>query len=257
MSDADVLRFCCNLNRHEYPNAPPLAECTLVVCLDTEGWVSDADSTALKEVGMNTFESRDMTALTSPGPWGVNILNNVYFYFARVLKHAHLRNKNFSAGDPDTNRFGLQRFLDDTEVIQFLKSTFEWPLDKDTDDGRVCPVVLLGHAVENDVEKLEKLLQFTARNIVKQIDTQVIARDVGHWNHPANQIGLQRLVGDMGFAFRDPHTASNDAAYTTISAIQLIIDDQFKGAVQPCTLQSVINDLERNSEYHLWDHGSA
>ncbi|KAL5446972.1 hypothetical protein PMIN06_007596 [Paraphaeosphaeria minitans] len=253
LSDAEVLMFCCNLNRDQYPNAPPLAACAVVVCLDTEGW--DADSNALKEVGVNTFESRDMTANASPGPWGENILNKVYFYFARVQKHAHLRNKNFSAGHPDTNRFGLQRFLTDDEMVNFLTSAFEWPLDADAEDGRVCPVVLLGHALQNDVGKVEKLLGFTARNVVREVDTQAIARQVGHWNHPSNDIGLQRLVGNMGFAFRDPHTASNDAAYTTISAIQLIIDAAFKGTGHPRTLQSVIDNLERMSKYHVWSHG--
>lgn len=140
-------------------------------------------------------------------------------------------------------------------MIGFLTSVFEWPFDPDTKDGRVCPIVLLGHAIDNDVVKVERLLGFTARNIVKQVDTQAIARQVGHWDHPHNQIGLQRLVGNMGFEFRDPHTASNDAAYTTISAIQLIIDPTFKGAAQPRALQSVINDLEQNSKHHFWLHG--
>lgn len=40
MSHADVLQFCCNINRSEFPNAPALADATVVICLDTEGWVS-------------------------------------------------------------------------------------------------------------------------------------------------------------------------------------------------------------------------
>jgi hypothetical protein len=96
MSHADVLRFCCNLNRGQYPNAPALAASTVVVCVDTEGW--DADSLKLKELGINAFDARDMTTITSPGPWGEYILKNVFFYFARIQKNAHLRNKNASAG---------------------------------------------------------------------------------------------------------------------------------------------------------------
>ncbi|KAL1610664.1 hypothetical protein SLS60_002334 [Paraconiothyrium brasiliense] len=197
-----------------------------------------------------------MTTLASPGPWGENILQNVFFYFARIQKHAHLRNKNFSAGDPDTNRFGTTRFLNDREIVECLTSIFEWEIDPNADDGRVCPVVLLGHALDNDVGKIQNLLHFHPRTVVKEIDTQVIARDVGHWDHPINEIGLQRLVGDMGFEFRDAHTASNDAAYTTIAAVQLVLDGTYKSDAQPYTLQEVVDDAERRSQDHYWAHGS-
>ncbi|KAJ4349529.1 uncharacterized protein N0V89_008145 [Didymosphaeria variabile] len=197
-----------------------------------------------------------MTALASPGPWGENILKNVYYYFARIQKNAHLKNKNFSAGNPESNRFGTPRFLNDREMVECLTSIFEWTINPSANDGRVCPVVLLGHAVDNDVEKIQKLLHFDPRTVVKQIDTQVIARDVGHWNHRVNQIGLQRLVGDMGFAFRDAHTASNDAAYTTIAAVQLILNPSHKSISQPCTLQKVVDAAELRSQREYWTHGS-
>ncbi|KAF1969974.1 hypothetical protein BU23DRAFT_512196, partial [Bimuria novae-zelandiae CBS 107.79] len=258
MSHADVFRYCLNLNRAKYPNAPALAASTVMICIDTEGW--DASSIVLKEVGINTFDSRDMTELSSPGPWGENLLKNIFFYFARIEKHAHLWNRNFSAGDPKTNRFGQQRFLNDIEIVNFLKGAFEWPLNKDKKDGCVCPIVLLGHALDNDIDKMKKLLNFNAElrgNLVKQIDTQVIAKDVGHWDHPVNQIGLQRLVNNMGFEYRDSHTASNDAAMTTIAAIQLVLDDRYKDPKQLKKLQEVIDETEYRSSKHDWDHGSA
>lgn len=150
------------------------------------------------------------------------------------------------------------RFLDDREVTACLQEIFEWPLDN-TIDGRVCPIVLLGHALDNDVEKMQKLLDFdplAKGNLVKQIDTQVIARDVGHWNHPVNQIGLQRLVMEMGFAYRDSHTASNDAAMTLIAAMQLVLDAEFKDPSRSKPLQDVIDEVEKKSRSHNWHHGS-
>lgn len=150
------------------------------------------------------------------------------------------------------------RFLDDREIIDCLKDTFEWPLGN-VDDGVVRPVVLLGHALDNDVEKIEKYLGFDLMakgNLVKQIDTQVIARNVGHWNHPNNQIGLTRLVNNLDFTYRDGHTASNDAAMTTICAIQLVLSNKYKGAGQPRSLQNVVDQTERDSQSHDWSHGS-
>ncbi|OAG00030.1 uncharacterized protein CC84DRAFT_1103249, partial [Paraphaeosphaeria sporulosa] len=258
LSHSDVLKYCCNLNRAKYPNAPALAAHTVVICLDTEGW--DADSERLKELGMNTFEAGDMTMLASPGPWGEEILERIYFYFARIEKNAHLINKNASKGHPDNNRFGIQRFLDDQAVIDFLTSAFEWPLNYPMVDGYVCPVVILGHALNNDIEKIEKFLSWSPRtkgNLVKLIDTQVIAREVGHWTHPSNEIGLQRLVGNMGFEHRDGHTASNDAAMTTIAAIQLVLDDIHKGPNQPCSLQDVVDNIEALSQGQGWSWGNA
>lgn len=96
MSHADVFKYCLGLNQSDYPTAPALAESTIVICLDTEGW--DASSIVLKELGINTFDSRDMAKLQSPGAYGENLLKQVFFYFARIQKNAHLVNRNYSAG---------------------------------------------------------------------------------------------------------------------------------------------------------------
>lgn len=96
LSHAETFKYCLNLNRRYYPSAPVLAASTIVVCLDTEGW--DASSIVMKELGINTFDSRDLAQLSSPGPWGENIMKHIYFYFARVQRHAHLMNRNYSAG---------------------------------------------------------------------------------------------------------------------------------------------------------------
>lgn len=96
MSNADTLRFCLGLSKGQFPDAPALAGRTIVVCIDTEGW--DASSIAIKEIGINTFDSKDMAQISSPGPWGENLMNHIYFYFARIQKNAHLINKNSSAG---------------------------------------------------------------------------------------------------------------------------------------------------------------
>jgi hypothetical protein len=173
---------------------------------------------------------------------------------------SELSSANKGKGDPNANRFGTQRFLNDHEVKDCLAESFGWPLNLNVADGCVRPVVLLGHALDNDVDKITKLLHWSPRakgNLVKEIDTQVIARDVGHWSHRVNEIGLQRLVGNMGFQHRDGHTASNDAAMTTIAAVQLILDGAHKGATQPYSLQHVVDNIELRSRKHDWYYGVA
>lgn len=161
-------------------------------------------------------------------------------------------------GHPDTNRFGRQRFLDDEDVISFLSSSFEWPVSLPEYAGYICPVVILGYALGNDTQKIQKLLNWSPRtkgNLVRELDTQLIAREVGHWSHPSNEIGLQRLVGNMGFEYRDAHTASNDAAMTTIAALQLILDGRHKGPNQPYPLQDVVDNIEIMSQGQEWFWG--
>lgn len=108
--------------------------------------------------------------------------------------------------------------------------------------------------------KIDKVLSFNAHkrgNLVKEIDTQVIARDTGHWKHPVNQIGLQRLVNEMGFEYKNAHTASNDAAMTTISAIQLVLESSQKTNLHSKTLQDIVDQTAVNSKSHEWSHGSG
>lgn len=94
---SEVLSHCFGLSKLE--GVPSAAENMIVVNFDTENWV--AKHSALTEIGVSTFDSRDMRALKEAGMHGENLLRQVYFYHARILENAYLRNIKYCVGDPD------------------------------------------------------------------------------------------------------------------------------------------------------------
>ncbi|KAJ4299004.1 hypothetical protein N0V90_004248 [Kalmusia sp. IMI 367209] len=248
LTQSEALRYCLGLQ--DFHNAPPLARHAVVICFDTEGW--NPDSRKLTEVGFNGFHSNDMRS-TEAGPWGEHFLRKVHFYHARIAENSHLKNKSGTMGDPEKNRFGKTRFLSCFEARVALEEFFA----PRTADGRgICPVIVLGHALGGDTEKLQKLLTFSTNrlgNVVKACDTQAMVRELGFWSD-RNQVGLQRLIFELGFEYRDAHTASNDAAMTMIAAILLVLESN--GHSEKKELQDVIDGVEAASQYHEWFHGS-
>jgi hypothetical protein len=108
-----------------------------------------------------------------------------------------------------------------------LEETFQWPVDKQNPELGFCPVVVLGHALHGDMAMLKSTLGFDAialGTVVKIIDTQNLAKECEYApSGNGNQIGLGNLVAKCSFEYRDPHTASNDAAMTLISAVQMLL----------------------------------
>ncbi|KAG9193755.1 hypothetical protein G6011_03790 [Alternaria panax] len=250
-----VLSHCLGLSTLE--GVPSAVDNMIVVAFDTENWVGDHDR--LTELGVSTFDSRDMRALNGADMHGENLLNQVYFYHARILENAHLLNVKFCVGDPDQNHYGQTRFLTAVEAKSMLKEMFEWPVDPRKLELGVCPIVVLGHALNGDMAMLRSTLDFDAMalgTVVKIIDTQCLAKECGYApSINGNQIGLGNLVAKCGFEYRDPHTASNDAAMTLISAVQMLLPPELKP--NDGGLQKVVDDIEAAGKHQQWNWGNA
>jgi len=254
-TNADTLRYCLGLRNFE--DAPPLAERIVIICFDTEGWT--ADSAKITEVGFNTFDTRD-TRRVKPGPHGENFMKQIFFYHIRVQPNAHLLNIKYCPGDPTANRFGQTRFLTKSETQGCLNDAFGWPLEPGKPELGLCPVIMLGHALGGDLDKLQNTLGWNPHslgNIVKVLDTQQIIRDVGWWDK-RDQIGLPAIVARCSFTYRNAHTASNDAAMTTIAAIQMALPNAkaWKEGDNMKPIQDVIDEVEAQSQKHNWTWGS-
>ncbi|CAO2647484.1 Nn.00g084060.m01.CDS01 [Neocucurbitaria sp. VM-36] len=120
--DKAVLEHCLGLSK--LPGILPLANCMIAVCFDTESWVYDHDK--LTEIGVATFDSRDMYAVKEPGKYGGKLLEQVYFYHARIKEYSHLLNLKYCVGDPDTTRSGQTRFLTKDQACAMLTELFAW-----------------------------------------------------------------------------------------------------------------------------------
>jgi hypothetical protein len=107
-----VLRHCLGLE--SLPGAPALVDSIMVVAFDTEDYERNHDR--LTEVGLCTWESKTMRSITGidghdqperqmdyiedVGPYGEKLLENMFFYHARIQENAHLINQKFCPGDP-------------------------------------------------------------------------------------------------------------------------------------------------------------
>ncbi|KAI4635389.1 uncharacterized protein J4E87_000340 [Alternaria ethzedia] len=236
----------------EMPGAPPLAAHTIVVTMDCE--MHEIEPRVLTEYGLNTFSRKEMApVLENPGIHGENVLQNIYYYHIRIRENAHLINWRFVRGNPERNHFGSTRFATKEDAKEFLVETLAWPVDDDNEDGPKCPVIFLGHSVKNDLRMLQEELGIDPKfdsNVVAIIDTQKIANEQGirgKGQKKGQQIALKTLIPHFGVEFRDGHTASNDAAYTIISAVQMVLKNSLP--TDPArSLQDVVNDVSEDSK---------
>lgn len=232
----EVLLHC--LGQKSFFNAPALVHDLIVVAIDTEWWTRDP--TKLTELGIATWDSRVMRGV-SLGPYGENLMKNIWFYHHRNIPNTHLLNLRYAKGDPSSNRFGRTAFLTPKELNTALFDCFV---------GVNRPVVFMGHALDNDFAKINHTLGFnvySTEKIVFTIDTQELARETGAWTHPYNEIGLKNLVENVAkFQYRDIHTACNDIAMTVISAIQLVLPKTTEATEK--SMQDVVDEIESLSQ---------
>ncbi|KAG9193543.1 hypothetical protein G6011_03578 [Alternaria panax] len=226
----------------EKAGAPALAAHTIVVTMDCEKF--ESEPRVLTEYGLNTFSRKDMAlVLKTPGIYGEEMLRNIYYYHIRLCEHAHYINRRFCRGNPEKNRFGSTRFATKIQAKDFLTSCLSWPIEQNKKDGAKCPVIFLGHAVKNELQTLQHELGINPTvtdNVVAIIDTQKIAKEQGV-HIRGEWISLADLMQNIDAEFRDGHTAGNDAAYTIIGALQMVMD-----GFQTCThrtLQRVVDDV--------------
>ncbi|KAI4939256.1 uncharacterized protein J4E92_000540 [Alternaria infectoria] len=250
----------------EIPGAPPLAAHTIVVTMDCE--MHEIEPRVLTEYGLNTFSRKEMApVLNSPGIHGEKILRNIYYYHIRVRENAHLINWRFVKGNPERNHFGSTRFATKEDAKEFLVETLAWPIDDDNEDGPKCPVIFLGHSVKNDLRMLQEELGIDPKfdsNVVAIIDTQKIANEQGirgKGQKKGQQIALKTLIialvislGPKGLI----EFSSNDAAYTIISAVQMVLKNSLP--TDPTrSLQDVVDGVSEDmysidTSLHLEDH---
>lgn len=125
-------------------------EDAIFIAIDTEGAKAD-----LTELGISTFDTRDIKNV-SPGPSALE--------WARYIKTRQFR---FKTGNRQPLLFGASHRVPLSAMRPYLK------LHSDR------PYVLVGHALNNDIEKLTHVLGHELRNepnIVAIVDTYTVAK---------------------------------------------------------------------------------
>jgi len=190
-----------------------------VVCIDAEWWQKEPKPTT--ELGIAELMQKGLT----PTIHAENILSSIQVAHARIIENAHLINRFPGAGDPENFLFGKTKFVTMEEVKQVLINTFVRPREYG-DGSDLQPIILVGHAVENEFEHMQRafgvdLLSYGT--IVKVIDTQVMAQELGIKAPRGPFIGLKDLLAHFNMVVPNLHTAGNDAAATLMAAVLLTL----------------------------------
>jgi hypothetical protein len=216
-SDVDVLRHALGFAHADMPTA--LNE-SHIVCLDFEWWEKDPKPTT--EIGIAEL----FTEGQPPSAHAENILTGIQTAHARIMPHAHLLNNFPGAGNREVFHFGTTKFVTVEESKQVLINTFVHP--RDGGDGTLQPIILIGHAIENELDHIQRALEVDLRSygaVVKVIDTQVMAKKAGIVGPNGPNIGLHDLLQYFNIQIDNLHSAGNDAAATLIVAILLALKD--------------------------------
>ncbi|KAF1912143.1 hypothetical protein BDU57DRAFT_523534 [Ampelomyces quisqualis] len=120
--------------------------------------------------------------------------------------------------------------------------------------GHNRPIIVLGHSILHDKISLNgKDLDFdieALNTVVREIDTQQIARDAGHWVNSKGPIGLKTLVQKLGFHHSDSHTAANDVGRTMMCAVLMGLPKEARlGNNIP--IQKVAHTIEQHARNHF------
>lgn len=243
-SHTEILRYGLGM---DISGAPPLAAHTIVVTMDCEK--HEKSPRVLTEHGLHIFSWEEMVpVLENSGIHGENILRNVYYYHIRIHENAHHINRRFCPGNPERNHFGSTYFVTKKEAKDFLADELSWLIDEHNQDDPRFPVIFPDHSVENNLQMLQQEFgikpTFTT-NVVAIIDTQKIANEQGIRGR-GKQIGLAAFIQHFGVTFRDGHTASNDAAHTIISAVQMVLKRLPNDPQR--SLQDVVDGVAKDSK---------
>ncbi|KAF1972645.1 hypothetical protein BU23DRAFT_397790, partial [Bimuria novae-zelandiae CBS 107.79] len=162
----------------------------------------------ITELGISTLPL-DQTFTTDPLPK----LNNMTVHHFRIKENAHLVNGRRCEGHLEDFQFGSTGFVTEQEARGVLNA-----LLCQEGVGYLRPMILIGHAVENDIQVFRDHLHIDLAEypILMTLDTQVMAKELGIEVPPGRKIGLRDLLDSYGVKNKlYLHNAGNDAALTT------------------------------------------
>lgn len=255
LSPTEILEYCLG---YEKPGAPDLAEDVVLIALRCH--TLDEEPHPLLQIGVHFISRHEAKVeLENPGPHSSNILCQIAYSHTIIKENAHHANRLPNPREAEINRFGATRFVsiddqkDVLERIFGLPTMNDSPTASESDVPPLCPVVLLGY----DVPQWHTLLdtftfdRFMGQNVVAVVQTKKIACEPGYRWHSAAPT-LSQLTQELEIEYPARQSASDQAAYALIDAIQLVMRPRIPLARE--SIQSVINHtiLSSQSQIPWW-----
>ncbi|KAI1194861.1 hypothetical protein F5X97DRAFT_335758 [Nemania serpens] len=196
-------------------------ESVRLVCVDFEAY--EKDNRAITEIGLAVLDTDDL-ADTSPGKRGENWFSLVQAFHLRVKERSYMINTRYVRGCPEAFNFGKTQML---PIKGIAKAVGEIISDTDSEDQR--PVIIVGHAVGQDLDYLSMIGydHWDVPQIVDEIDTRAMFQRVQR-NHDVP--GLSTICDDLGIYGSNYHNAGNDAVYTLRAMIAMAIKRTVEGS---------------------------
>jgi hypothetical protein len=187
----------------------------VIVCLDAEWY--EHSPTHITELGISISIPDIVNSDSSnwESPW--KVMRHLLNFHVRIKPNAHLVNSELCPGYPHAFQFGRTSFVDVVQARELLKYAFYHMNEK----RKLCPIVLVGHAVDNDVQILKDAFDFDVEDlgvVVATLDTQVMARELG-LAEPGRKIRLSGLLAKYGISEPFLHNAGNNTVATMIAAM--------------------------------------
>jgi len=181
---------------------------TILIAVDCEAY--ERNHSIITEVGFAVLDTRKIAAL----PPGFNGQNWYEAIEARHFRHSGgYVNEKFVAGNPYGFLYGESDVLDEEQMREAVEETFEEYAFGE--DGQERNLVLLGHAVENEVKYLAALGFAVDKYgpVVDTVDTQRMWRTLNDHKLQA-QCALEKICQVFGVEASGWHNAGNDAMHT-------------------------------------------
>jgi hypothetical protein len=248
MSQTDILEYCLGFDK---PSAPALAKHMVLIALECGKLNEEPHS--LLDIGLHIVR-RQMMQEQCPyyGPHSLNLIRNISYHHMCIQNNAHYVNRLGPALDSQRTRFGNTRFVKGEEAKEVLEEFFHQPVGSvppQEQDCRIpsdhpvsgpCPIIILNYGIRqrHTLHNNLNLDQSIARNVVATISTQHIAYEKGFDWRP-NALKLSQLAKDLKIDFPEHQSAADRAAYSLITAIQMVMRPKIPLAKE--TIQSVVN----------------
>lgn len=206
----------------------------VIITLDLEWW--EFDSEYITEIGIATLLPGKTRAELPVG-----LLKELEVHHLRVKENAHLVNGKMVAGHPEKFEFGKTAFVNTIEAKMALQDIFA----QSDEEKHIRPVILLGHAVDNDIDILREKFDFDLAafgTVMMVLDTQVMATELGLMG--GKKMSLKHVLEQYSIEEPFLHNAGNDAAQTVVAAALLAIEHATCKGRYDGNNQVAVNDLK-------------
>ncbi|KAI1659553.1 hypothetical protein F4813DRAFT_387659 [Daldinia decipiens] len=184
------------------------------VSVDIEAWEKSIN--VITEVGLAILDTQD-TINVPPGRDGYRWFPLIKSHHFIIEEHKKKINYKYVQGCPGQFNFGDSKYVGVNEIGRVISKIIG---DTESPDQR--PVIIVGHAVCQDLTYLKKLGYniWQAPQFIDEIDTRSMFQ---HLKKTTSGGGLIALCKSLGMLCSNFHNAGNDATYTLRAMISIAV----------------------------------